>query len=181
MRDAPGSGLLVNGGSVKGRGWCSIDAARAQPHFHGRMATTSARIGTAQQLMRALFGHSVVLAGDHLGHDNVVGAIEEVTAIYGHKRAPLWRGIIPTSRARLMGFGIALRHGAHLLAESRYHSADSLRLPGRKFNLIYISSASDLGVSRSGRPRPPCLRLIPRADTVEGRPDGHGGQDYVAH
>jgi hypothetical protein len=45
------------------------------------MAAASARIGTAQQLMRALFGHSVVLAGDHLGHDNVVSAIEEVTAV----------------------------------------------------------------------------------------------------
>jgi hypothetical protein len=51
------------------------------------MATTSARIGTLQQLMRALFRHSVVLAGDHLGHDDVVSAIEEVTAVYGHKRA----------------------------------------------------------------------------------------------
>ena len=41
-------------------------------------------VGTPKQRMRALFGHSVVLAGDHLGHDDVIGAIEEVTAIYGH-------------------------------------------------------------------------------------------------
>jgi hypothetical protein len=61
------------------------------------MATTSARIGTAQQFLRALFRHSVVLAGDHLGHDNVVSAIEEVTAVNGHKRALMWRGITPTS------------------------------------------------------------------------------------
>jgi hypothetical protein len=138
-------------------------------------------MGTPKQCMRSMLRHSVVLAGDHLGHDNVVGAIEEVTAIYGHKRAPLWRGIIPTSRARLMGSGL---HSDMALISSRSRDiirAASLRLFGRKFNLIYISSASDLGVSRSGRPRPPCLRLIPRADTVGGRPDGHGGQDYVAH
>jgi hypothetical protein len=45
------------------------------------------RMGTPKQLMSALLRHSVVLAGHQLGHDNVVGAIEEVTAIYGHRGA----------------------------------------------------------------------------------------------
>ena len=53
--------------------------------------------------------------------------------------------------------GIVRRHSSRANARQR---------PCRNFNFIYISSASDLGVSRSGRPRPPCLILIPRADTV---------------
>jgi hypothetical protein len=38
--------------------------SETQPHFYGRMATTSVRMGTPQQFMRALFRHSIVLAGD---------------------------------------------------------------------------------------------------------------------
>src|SRR5581483_3276146 len=42
--------------------------------------------GAAQAIhAHAVFRHLVVLAGDHLGQDDVIGAIEEVTAIYGHK------------------------------------------------------------------------------------------------
>jgi len=48
------------------------------------MATTAVGMGTLQQFMSALFRHVIIPAGHHLGHDDVVGAIEEVTAIYGH-------------------------------------------------------------------------------------------------
>jgi hypothetical protein len=51
------------------------------------MRTTAVRMGANQQFVGAPFRHAVALAGDHLRQDNVVGAIEEVTTVYGHKRA----------------------------------------------------------------------------------------------
>jgi len=73
-------------------------------------------MGTPKQFVGALFRHSIILAGDHLGQDDVIGAIEEVAAIYGHN-APFVARHHPDKRRAIGALGIS--HPGRSLSEPK--------------------------------------------------------------